>query len=531
MNQVSTAISLFSSAKAVEPECQITLEEFIRDIQSGRWKDQINRIRQFISDNKRKQYDDAKRHLPAVTLSAACISRAHDLSPEAKSIIHSGWLQADFDLKDNGHLADKEALTGIREKLLGDPYVGAVFCGPSGEGIKAVVCIDGERHKESWFAAERYFFENYGLKLDKATKDPLRLCFVSYDPLAEIYEDVPPLPIPESQKPQEEKWYPPVETTAVDIREMLKLIPTRPDYDEWLRIASAVWSVLPMGEGCKLLHEWSPEEKEGEYATKHKHRLKQIGIGTLVHIASQHGFDAKAAYRRKRWAGRIRFAEETCESHEGENLSADTAPKGIVSEWNILRERVIDALRDGQIGDAGLWVALRRGLRVWNIHTRTWMVYEDGIWKRDEGNTTLTDISSTLCRIYDAVIESVQVEIIEKPAPEEQNENAPAKRVKKEDIRVKELKDLNARRKSLGSNYYLKGVEELAKSMLHLPASAFDAHPDLLVVENGTLNFAEGRLREHRSTDYLTHKTSIIFDPDAKCPIWDEYLEYLVLRY
>lgn len=79
-----------------------------------------------------------------------------------------------------------------------------------------------------------------------------------------------------------------------EVRALLAAIPPRPDYDTWLRIASAVWSVLPMGEGAALLNAWSPEEKPGEYAEKHKARLHQIGAGTLIHIARQHGFDLMA---------------------------------------------------------------------------------------------------------------------------------------------------------------------------------------------------------------------------------------------
>ena len=79
-----------------------------------------------------------------------------------------------------------------------------------------------------------------------------------------------------------------------EIKKMLSAIPPRPDYDTWLRIASAVWSVLGMAEGARLLHQWSPEEIEGEYAAKHEVRLKQVGIGTLIDIAKDHGFNLRA---------------------------------------------------------------------------------------------------------------------------------------------------------------------------------------------------------------------------------------------
>lgn len=97
-----------------------------------------------------------------------------------------------------------------------------------------------------------------------------------------------------------------------------------------------------------------------------------------------------------------------------------------------------------------------------------------------------------------------------------------------EDEKAKLLKELNARIKLLGSYHYLKGIERLARSMLYLPASAFDAKPDLLALENGTLDFGQGMFREHRATDYLTYKSPIVYDPEARCPSWDAFLEYFM---
>ena len=78
--------------------------------------------------------------------------------------------------------------------------------------------------------------------------------------------------------------------TARDIAGMLDKIPSRPDYSTWLKVSSAVWSVLPMQEGLNLLNNWSPEEKEGEYATKYKNRLEKVTIGTLVFMAQAGGW-------------------------------------------------------------------------------------------------------------------------------------------------------------------------------------------------------------------------------------------------
>ena len=510
MSELDSIISLFPSAVAQEPERAISLREFLLAVKNGRWERKIAVCREHIRRGDRARYDHKKRELPAVTLSCHCLSRERDLTAEAKAVTHSGWLQADFDLKDNPLLMERDALEAKRTALLADPYVGGVFVGPSGEGLKAVIAIDPERHKDSWFAAEVYFREKHGLRLDRATKDPMRLCFVSHDPAAEISEEAVPLPVPDAL-PAEQTWRPPVETTAADIAEMLRFIPQRPEYDTWLRIASAVWSVLPMADGARLLHQWSPEEKEGEYASKHKARLKQVGIGTLAHIASLHGFDAKAAWNRKRWAGRIRFADSERGPGQGENPCVDTAPPCIAAE--LTRERVMMAFRAGQAGDARLWCELRRGLRIWNIHAKMWMIYENGLWRRDAAHSTPWDISDTLCEIYGKMLESIRREIATHPAPEP-----------KKDSREKDCSGIQDRINQLHKWEYISSVEKFALREINLPATAFDSNPDILVCLNGTLDFAEGIFREHRPSDNATVRSPIAFDPAAECPRWEAFL-------
>ena len=301
IDQSQKLVSLFENALQQEPEQAMPLSDFLGGIKSGAWAEQVADLRQLIAAGNRGAYKIQKKYLPSATLSVHCLSREKDLPFEQKGITHTGWLQADMDLADNPILADSEVAATKRRELLADPYIHAVFVGPSGEGVKAVVAIpaDYERHKAAWFAAEAYLRDVHGLKLCDSTKDPVRLCFASHDPDLAISEDFKPIPVPEQQpslapvttatraKGDKSDLPPP---TAEEIEKMLSHIPPRPDYDTWLKIASAVWSVLPMLDGARLLHQWSPEEKDGEYASKHKSRLKQVGIGSLIHIAKEHGY-------------------------------------------------------------------------------------------------------------------------------------------------------------------------------------------------------------------------------------------------
>lgn len=67
----------------------------------------------------------------------------------------------------------------------------------------------------------------------------------------------------------------------------------------------------------------------------------------------------------------------------------------------------------------------------------------------------------------------------------------------------------------------------LAASIPQIRAEAddFDADPDLLNVENGTLNLRTGKLKKHDPADLITKLAPVTFDPDAACPKWDAFQE------
>ena len=298
---LETQISLFENGGAKKPKEDITMLEFLAGVQNGFWRKQVEPLRSLYQEGNLAEYKERKPSLPAVTISLKCRSRAKGATEEELGRISSGWLQADFDGKDNAILEKPDTAKEKRRALHADPHVGAVFVGPSGAGIKAIVSIDqgSEGHRAAWDAARAYFEDVHGLIMDKSTKDVGRLCFVSYDPDLTFKEGATPVPLlgalhvplsPTSKNKISEPLDPPSTET---IREALSFIKPRPDYDTWLRIASAVWSVLPMAEGCQILNEWMPEEKECEYSQKHKVRLTSVSIGTLFHHAKLHGYDTK----------------------------------------------------------------------------------------------------------------------------------------------------------------------------------------------------------------------------------------------
>jgi hypothetical protein len=172
-------VTMFADAFSKEPK-DCDLGAILEAIRGERYAVPVARLRELRAKDG-AAYQLEKRKLPAFLISGTAASRT-----EARE--HSGLLQIDFD-----HL--NGTLDTVRAKVKDDPHVAFGFVSPSGDGLKLGLAIDGTRHAESFLAAEKYFLENYGVKIDPSVKDRLRLCFVSHDPEAWT-KDAEPLPLP-----------------------------------------------------------------------------------------------------------------------------------------------------------------------------------------------------------------------------------------------------------------------------------------------------------------------------------------------
>lgn len=59
-------------------------------------------------------------------------------------------------------------------------------------------------------------------------------------------------------------------------------------------------------------------------------------------------------------------------------------------------------------------------------------------------------------------------------------------------------------------------------------AADFDANPWLFCCNNGTVNLKTGKLQPHNPADMITRISSVNFDPDAKCPLWQQFLADII---
>lgn len=175
-------ISLFKHAKSTECLENISVEDFLQGVKFGKWKDLILPIRaEHVKENRKH----LKEKVPCVTISGIFKQRA-----ESKIISHSGFLCIDID-----DYTEKSA-------VINDPYTYSCFESVSGTGFAVIVKINPEKHKDSFRWIEKYYFEKYGIVVDKAPTNVASLRYVSLDPNLEINyksKTAPALAIPKKE--------------------------------------------------------------------------------------------------------------------------------------------------------------------------------------------------------------------------------------------------------------------------------------------------------------------------------------------
>jgi putative DNA primase/helicase len=308
-----------------------------------------------------------KKKLAGVTWSGTFTQRKNEAL-----IRHSGLLCADLD-------SLGARLPEVRRKLKDSPHIWALFTSPTGDGLKAVFRVwpDAARHLASFRAIQKHLRELTGVEIDESCKDVSRLCFMSFDPDIYVNLDATKIePLPDPAK-SAQPGHPAARNCKPDkaqIREMLAFVPKRPHYADWIRVVAAVGDALPDDEAIELLKEWSPEEEEGEYAEKLRHRLGDVHVGTLIHLAQEHGWRSKPKSKPqpeqsddetiKRLAAMSVLDYERCREAEAKQLRCrESVLDRLVNAERLLSNPANDALQGAAVtlADVELWPEAVKG--------------------------------------------------------------------------------------------------------------------------------------------------------------------------
>lgn len=152
----------------------VELSSIIHDIQNGKYKPDIERMRASLKENNHIEFARLKKKLIGFTPSGTFNNgrKAKDISTYNSCII------LDIDK------LTPEQLIRAKETAVSIPYTYAAFVSPSGNGLKIIVTIDRgrEHHAAAIVQISRYYYNRINLPVDPSGKDVSRLCYVSYDP-------------------------------------------------------------------------------------------------------------------------------------------------------------------------------------------------------------------------------------------------------------------------------------------------------------------------------------------------------------
>jgi putative DNA primase/helicase len=127
-----------------------------------------------------------------------------------------------------------------------------------------------------------------------------------------------------------------------------------------------------------------------------------------------------------------------------------------------------------------------------------WLVWDGKRWIKDDSGEVYRLAKETVASIYREAA----------AAPDDETRKALAK---------------HAMRSESGAR--IKEMVDLARSDVPVMPEQLDASKDLLNVENGTIDLRTGLLREHQREDLITKTAPVEYDPDARAPLWETFLE------
>lgn len=152
----------------------------LNDIRKGKYRSEIEMLRNAILSGNHDEAEKLKKQLPAFTPSGTFEGgrKAHLLKN------YSGFVHLDFDKLSEQQLSDTFDL------ISKCPYTSGCFRSPGGKGLKVFVEVSttAAHHDLAYKQVQDYYEQLTGIKCDPKCKDITRLCFVSFDP--DLYKNL-----------------------------------------------------------------------------------------------------------------------------------------------------------------------------------------------------------------------------------------------------------------------------------------------------------------------------------------------------
>ena len=200
---------------------------------------------------------------------------------------------------------------------------------------------------------------------------------------------------------------------------------------------------------------------------------------------------------------------ENCEGHskdkEGKNVGWDKlqelAGEKFDGRITPTAASTTDSPNLTDLGNAKRMVRMWQNELLYCPSHGTWYVFGDSHWKRDMDGEVNRRAKAVVSTIFDEATA------------------APSK-AQKAAVRRHALRSESSR--AINSMISLASTE-IEMSLL---SERMDSDPWLFNASNGTIDLRTGKMTEHDRTDYITKVSPVAYDPNAKCPLWDEFLSF-----
>lgn len=152
-----------------------------------------------------------------------------------------------------------------------------------------------------------------------------------------------------------------------------------------------------------------------------------------------------------------------------------------------------------EIGLGNIFADYYRAIARYNASRGVWYVYDGNVWRADRKELLVMELAKSLAdKLYLFALQ-----------------------IKDEDVRTRYIK----RMQKLHSRRHRQTMIDDARSVYPVDSEVFDSDRYLFNCKNGTLNLKTLEFRDHSPEDYITKICPITYDPEARSPRWEQYMD------
>jgi len=183
----------------------------------------------------------------------------------------------------------------------------------------------------------------------------------------------------------------------------------------------------------------------------------------------------------------------------------------------LISEEILEALRRNEDGDAALFIKKFRDRYLYDHSSGRWHHFEKHHWEEDLIDNVMASVQD-VAKLYEDEYKRQADLAIDATRKMEKDQAQKCNALMKEILsRIKLLRAMNRK----------KDVVSLAKTgtgTLGIAGTEWNTNPMRLGCKNGVIDLGTGILRPGKPSDYIKVVAPIEYEPDARCPVWEEYL-------